>query len=338
MNFPRNPWRPKVASLHRINLRLLLSVLFSGVIICSAFAQRKPSLETSESLFTEETTQVAERIEVQPVSNDQAIDTRLTRIMEATGWFSDIAVQVEEGVVFLDGHTGSADYRTWAGDLARKTSDVVAVVNRIQIAEISPWDYSPAVNELQALWEMTLQRVPRLLLGLLVLFMAGVTAWMVAHGVRKTFGNRLNPLLRDVAARLLGVFVFLLGLYLVLQVVGLSGLAATVLGGTGVAGLVAGIAFRDILENYLASILISLRNPFRIGDMVEIVGHTGLVQRVTTRGTVLMDLDGNHVQIPNATVYKSIIHNYTANPNRRENFEVGIGFENSISLAQNLVR
>ncbi len=248
MNFPRNPWRPKVASLHRINLRLLLSVLFSGVIICSAFAQRKPSLETSESLFTEETTQVAERIEVQPVSNDQAIDTRLTRIMEATGWFSDIAVQVEEGVVFLDGHTGSADYRTWAGDLARKTSDVVAVVNRIQIAEISPWDYSPAVNELQALWEMTLQRVPRLLLGLLVLFMAGVTAWMVAHGVRKTFGNRLNPLLRDVAARLLGVFVFLLGLYLVLQVVGLSGLAATVLGGTGVAGLVAGIAFRDILE------------------------------------------------------------------------------------------
>lgn len=338
MNFPRNPWRPKVASLHRINLRLLLSVLFSGVIICSAFAQRKPSLETSESLFTEETTQVAERIEVQPVSNDQAIDTRLTRIMEATGWFSDIAVQVEEGVVFLDGHTGSADYRTWAGGLARKTSDVVAVVNRIQIAEISPWDYSPAVNELQALWEKTLQRVPRLLLGLLVLFMAGVTAWMVAHGVRKTFGNRLNPLLRDVAARLLGVFVFLLGLYLVLQVVGLSGLAATVLGGTGVAGLVAGIAFRDILENYLASILISLRNPFRIGDMVEIVGHTGLVQRVTTRGTVLMDLDGNHVQIPNATVYKSIIHNYTANPNRRENFEVGIGFENSISLAQNLVR
>ncbi len=51
-----------------------------------------------------------------------------------------------------------------------------------------------------------------------------------------------------------------------------------------------------------------------------------------------MDLDGNHVQIPNATVYKSIIRNYTANPNRRENFEVGIGFENKISLAQKVVR
>lgn len=338
MNFLQKIRRPKGTILHRIHLRLLLSVLFSGMITCSALAQREPSPENGAVPVMGETTQVAERIEVQPVSNDQAIDARLTRILEATGWFSDIAVQVEEGVVFLDGRTGSADYRTWAGDLARKTSDVVAVVNRIQVAEISPWDYSPAVNELQTFWKLALQRVPRLLLGLLVLFMAVVTAWMMAHGVRKSIGNRLNPLLRDVAARVLGIFVFLLGLYLVLQVVGLSGLAATVLGGTGIAGLVAGIAFRDILENYLASILISLRNPFRIGDQVEIVGHTGLVQRVTTRGTVLMDLDGNHVQIPNATVYKSIIHNYTANPNRRDSFEVGIGFENKISFAQKVVR
>lgn len=338
MNFPQKIRLPKGTILPRIHLRLLLSVLFSGMIICSALAQREPVPEKSEVPFTGETTQVAERIEVQPVSNDQAIDARLTRILKVTGWFSDIAVQVEEGVVFLDGRTGSADYRTWAGDLARKTGDVVAVVNRIKVAEISPWDYSPAVNELQNFWKLALQRVPRLLFGLLVLVMAGVTAWMMANGVRKSIGNRLNPLLRDVAARVLGVFVLLLGLYLVLQVVGLSGLAATVLGGTGIAGLVAGIAFRDILENYLASILISLRNPFRIGDQVEIVGHTGLVQRVTTRGTVLMDLDGNHVQIPNATVYKSIIHNYTANPNRREYFEVGIGFENKISFVQKVAR
>jgi small-conductance mechanosensitive channel len=222
--------------------------------------------------------------------------------------------------------------------LARKTSDVVAVVNRIQVAEGSPWDFSPAVNELETLWKVSVQRMPRLLLGLLVLILAGVLAWMVAHGVRRSLAQRLNPLLRDVAARVLGIFVLLIGLYLVLQVVGLTRLAATILGGTGLAGLVAGIAFRDILENYLASILISLRNPFRIGDLVEIVGHTGVIQRVTTRGTVLMNLDGNHVQIPNSTVYKSIIRNYTANPNRRENFEVGIGFENKISLAQEAVR
>ena len=132
----------------------------------------------------------------------------------------------------------------------------------------------------------------------------------------------------------MALLTFLLGLYLVLHVAGLTRLAATVIGGTGIAGLVAGIAFRDILENYLASILISLRNPFRLGDVVDIGGHLGVVQRVTSRGTVLMDLNGNHIQIPNATVYKSIIQNYTANPNRRDFFEVGIGYENDIAEAQ----
>jgi small-conductance mechanosensitive channel len=220
--------------------------------------------------------------------------------------------------------------------LAGKTSDVVAVVNRIQIPEISPWDVSPAVNELQALWKGALEKIPRVGFGLLILFLVLVAVKLIANGTRRILERRLNPLLRDVAVRVLSVLVFLIGFYLVLQVAGLSGLATTVLGGTGLAGLVAGIAFRDILENYLSSILISIRNPFRIGDLVEIAGNTGIVQWVTTRGTVLMNQDGNHVQIPNATVYKSIIRNYTANPNRRDVFEVGIGFENDVSAAQGI--
>jgi hypothetical protein len=211
-------------------------------MLCSALAQQEPSPEKKGAPPIGQSTQVAERIEVQPVSSDQAIDRRLTRILEATGWVSDITVQVEEGMVFLDGRADSADYRTWAGALAGKTSDVVAVVNRIQVAERSPWDFSPAVSELQTLWEVSVQRVPRLLLGLLVLIVSGISAWLAAYGARRTLGVRLNPLLREVAARLLGIFVLLLGLYLVLQVVGLSRLAATILGGTGLAGLVAGIA------------------------------------------------------------------------------------------------
>lgn len=311
--------------------RLLLVAL--GIASAAGFAgaQQDPAAEVQSSTRPG---QVAERIEVEPVSSDQAILKRLSSILQATGWFGDVQVAVEEGVVFLDGRTTSADYRNWAGQLAGKTRDVVAVVNRIEVAHPSPWDFSPALGELQALWERTQQRLPRVGLGLLVLFLVGMVAKVLAGGARKALGSRLNPLLRDVAVRLVSVLVLLIGFYLVLQIAGLSGLAATVLGGTGILGLVAGIAFRDILENYLASILISLRNPFRIGDLVEIAGQLGLVLRVTTRGTVLMNPDGNHVQIPNATVYKSIIRNFTANPNRRDCFEVGIGFENKIEYAQ----
>jgi len=309
-------------------------VLFLGISPGFAGAQQEPAAGIQPSTSANLSPQVSERIEVEPVSSDGAILKRLNSILKATGWFSEVAVAVEEGVVFLDGHTASADYRNWAGQLAGKTRDVVAVVNRIEVAQPSPWDFSPALGELQTLWDRTMESLPRFGLGFLVLILFGLATKLLADGARKALGLRLTPLLRDVAVRVVSILVLLVGFYLVLQIAGLSGLAATVLGGTGIVGLVAGIAFRDILENYLASILISLRNPFRIGDLVEISGHLGMVLRVTTRGTVLMNLDGNHVQIPNAMVYKSIIRNYTANPNRRDSFEVGIGFENEIAQAQ----
>ena len=316
------------------SLKAFLCIFILAVMLIPAMAQNETTADSGASSSTDDKTQVAERIKVQPVANDQAIDQRLTDILQATGWFSDIAVQVDKGVVFLDGQSSSEDYRTWAGKLAGKVTDVVAVVNRIEVINGSPWDFSPAVSELSDIWRRVVQSLPRFGMGAMVLLLVGFIAKITTVGLRRILGQRLNPLLRDVVARIISILVFLLGFYLALQVAGLSWLSATILGGTGIAGLVAGIAFRDLLENYLASILISIRNPFKIGDLVEISSHLGIVERVTTRGTVLMNQDGNHVQIPNSIVYKSIIRNYTANPNRREIFEVGIGYDSQASHAQ----
>jgi small-conductance mechanosensitive channel len=146
-----------------------------------------------------------------------------------------------------------------------------------------------------------------------------------------------SELLATVLVWLLAVPVVLIGIYAALRVAGLTQLALTVLGGTGLAGLIIGIAFRDIAENFLASVLLSVRNPFRAGDRIELDGYVGIVQRITTRGTILMTLEGNHLQIPNSTVYKSTITNYTANPVRRMDFAVGIGYDASIAEAQNAI-
>jgi small-conductance mechanosensitive channel len=107
-------------------------------------------------------------------------------------------------------------------------------------------------------------------------------------------------------------------------------------------GLALGFAFRDIAENYLASILISLNHPFRVGDLIEVgdvgsSGTKGYVRKVTTRGTILSTLEGNQVQLPNSTVYKGMVTNYTATPLSRLDFGVGIGFDDSISEAQDLI-
>lgn len=134
------------------------------------------------------------------------------------------------------------------------------------------------------------------------------------------------------------MLVFLAGVYIVMRVSGLTQLALTVVGGTGLVGLAVGIAFRDITENFLASIFLSMQRPFETGDLVEITGVTGYVQQLNVRTTILMTLDGNLVQIPNATVYKTNLRNFTSNANRREDFFVGIGYEDSIKEAQEIAR
>ncbi len=131
--------------------------------------------------------------------------------------------------------------------------------------------------------------------------------------------------------------MILIGIYLVLQIAGLTRLAITVLGGTGLVGIVLGLAFRDIAENSLASILLSIRNPFRAGDWIQVGEHQGLVQNLNIRTTVLLTLDGNHVQIPNTLIFKSIIKNFSTNPNRRAEFTVSIGYEDSILKSQEII-
>ena len=275
---------------------------------------------------------------IDPLAADDEIADRLTKILTATTWFENPQVKVDEGVVFLKGTAGQADYRTLAGDLPRNTQDVVAVVNRIQVTERSIWDLSPAWIELRKLERETIQMFPLLALAVLLLVGTWFAASLSTRVSRVLLGRRIqNLLLISVIARAIAIPVFLLGLYLALRVSGLTQMAATVLGGTGLIGLVLGIAFRDIAENFLASVLISVQRPFALGDLIEVEGNQGIVQSVTARGTLLMTMDGNHVQIPDSIIYKSIIHNTTANPNIRCNFVVGIDYADSIATAQKIV-
>ena len=201
--------------------------------------------------------------------------------------------------------------------------------------ESSIWDLSPAWVELRSLWRQTIQGLPLFLLALVLLvltWLATLSAIRLAH--RFLAPRMPNRLLLGVAEKVFAIPVFLLGLYIVLRVSGLTQLALTLLGGTGVIGLVIGIAFRDIAENFLASLLMSTRNPFRSGDLIEVAEYVGYVQKVTSRGTLLMTFEGNYVQIPNALIYKSTLVNYSANPNIRLDFVVGIGYDSAIADAQ----
>ena len=133
-----------------------------------------------------------------------------------------------------------------------------------------------------------------------------------------------NVFLAELLATSIRIVFVILGLVAVLEVLGATALLGGVLGGAGVVGIALGFAVRDTVTNYVASIMLSLRQPFRANDHVVIETYEGRVVRLTSRATILLTLDGNHVQIPNATVFNAIILNFSRNPQRRFEFDLGI--------------
>jgi small conductance mechanosensitive channel len=277
-------------------------------------------------------------VTVVPAANDAAISQRLQGILESTGWFTAPRVSVRQGVVTVDGKTDSQEHKRWAGALAEKTQDVVAVVNRIEVVTDVGSTFGRAGEEIRGFYRAVVASWPLVVLALIILLITWLIARLVSFLARRFFESRVaSPLLLTVVTRALSVPILLLGVYFILQVAGLTRLALTVLGGTGLLGIIIGFAFRDIAENFLASLLLSVRNPFRSGDLVEVANHRGIVLNLNTRSTILLTLDGSQVQIPNATVYKSTIENFSSNPTRRATYSVGIGYDSSAAAAQKLI-
>jgi small conductance mechanosensitive channel len=82
--------------------------------------------------------------------------------------------------------------------------------------------------------------------------------------------------------------------------------------------------------------MLSIRQPFRPNDTIEIEGDIGKVIRLTSRATILLSYDGNHIRIPNSTVFKSRIVNYSRNAERRFTFELGVAPEADLAAAQTM--
>lgn len=277
-------------------------------------------------------------VAVEPGARDDAIQRRIARILNATGWYSGVEVVVDEGIVFLDGVTALEERQQWARDVSRRTEDVVAVVNRIEVREEVNWDLAPVLAEVERVARKLAVALPLVLLAVLILPLTWWLSSKLTGAIRRLLAPRVDQdFLRGLIARGIAIPVFLIGVYIVLQIAGLTGLAVSLLGGAGIIGIVLGFAFRDIAENFLASLFLSIRRPYQQGDVIAVADHEGVVQTMNTRSTILLTIDGNHVQIPNATVFKSTIVNYTAAPTQRVTAEVGIGYDASIADAQDVI-
>ena len=147
--------------------------------------------------------------------------------------------------------------------------------------------------------------------------------------------NRIAPnaFIANLIRQIVRILFIVIGAVLALDILGATALLSTLLGAAGIIGLAVGFAVRDTVENYIASILLSIRQPFRPKDFVAIEGFEGFVIALTSRATILMEANGNHIRIPNSTVFKGNIVNYSTNPERRFLFSLGVDSDSDLSKA-----
>lgn len=271
-----------------------------------------------------------------PTSIDEQIENTLRGILKQVDELSGITVAVEAGVVHLAGESESNAATEKAVALAEGLDGVVYVDDGVEATSDITRRLLPHADELVRMARAFVIGIPLYVVALLVLAFFG---WLAKSSLKwrfpeTWFGER--TLLREQFHRVLWLGFLVVGVFLALEIVDAAKIVGAVVGAAGLAGLAVSFAFRDIIENYLASLLLSVRRPFAVKDVVEIDGTTAKIIRMTTSETLMLTLDGNHVRIPNSHVFKSKIVNYSRNPLRRFDFVVGVGNEVDLEKAQQL--
>jgi small-conductance mechanosensitive channel len=185
---------------------------------------------------------------------------------------------------------------------------------------------------LQAFLEQVLRFIPKLIAALVTFGASLLASVLAARWTRKAVSTKIDDeetLL--LLSRLARWTVIVLGTVLALDQVDfdVTGFVA----GLGIAGLTIGFALQDITRNFIAGILLLVRQPFDIDDAVEVAGYTGTVLEITTRDTVLKTWDGETVILPNLEVFTKAIINYSDLPNRRRTIHIGLGYEEDTERA-----
>ena len=300
-------------------LWVLLFVVLSGVSSAQTTIQPEGTISVEDS-----------------ATQDAAIAKRIRGILAELDGYEDVTVTVSSGIVTLRGTTLDGETATRLNTIAGRVAGVVAIENEVVETTDVVERLNPAAQRFMARLNQFVAFLP--LAGVALIAFAAVVFLGFALARLKRPWERIAPnaFIADIYRQLVRLAFVLAGLVVALDIIGASALLSTILGAAGIVGLAIGFAVKDTVENFIASIMLSIRQPFRPNDTVEIEGDIGNVIRLTSRATILLSFDGNHIRIPNATVFKSRIVNYSRNPERRFVFDLGVAYGTDLSMARQL--
>lgn len=185
------------------------------------------------------------------------------------------------------------------------------------------------IEKLQGWVEGFIKMLPNLLLAVVIVLFFWVLSRWVYNSMMKMFEKtEFNKSLENLVANCCKISVFMIGVVLALAALQLQKTVFSLLAGVGVVGLALGFAFQDLAANFISGIMLAVRSPLRIGDVIKISDIMGSVVDIRLRDTLVRNFDGQDIIIPNKDFMTNHFTNYSTFGMRKIRIDVGVGYEN----------
>ena len=207
----------------------------------------------------------------------------------------------------------------------------VATTTREALDPSKPW---AIINtQLRTAWTGFLAQLPNIIAGLLLLVIVWYGSKWVARGVGAAARRRNRPDLGALLGSLARIALIILGVLIAATIIFPTVKPGDIFASLGVGTVAIGFAFKDILQNLLAGLLLLIRRPYRRGDQIVVKDYEGTVEHIESRATLIKTYDGRRVIIPNSDVYTSPVVVLTAFDTKRDEYDVGIGYGDDLAGA-----
>lgn len=192
-------------------------------------------------------------------------------------------------------------------------------------------------------WNNFIDTLPALVLAIIVGFVGFFIIKHVSKLARKFIVSQSkDTLVSDFLVNIISIILVLFLVVICLSIIGWGSITNKILAGAGITTFVIGFALKDIGENFLAGIIMAFRRPFHEGDLIEVTGIKGKVQKMTLRETSVKTLDGVDVYIPNSNIIKNPLKNYTIDALLMADIELSIAYQDDVSkvipILQNVLK
>ncbi|WP_304618865.1 mechanosensitive ion channel domain-containing protein [Paracoccus sediminilitoris] len=271
------------------------------------------------------------------INTDLAILNRISSILAQLPDFDQIDAQVDAGIVTLNGEVTEQATVERLKTLIARVEGVVAIEDSVDLSTDLTTRLESVRERFQSRLTQVVAGLPFMGLGLAVGAVIVLAGGWLSRRERTLASIAPNPFIAGFLAQAIRLCTWIVALVVALDLMGARALLGTLLGAAGIFGLSLSFAARDTIEGFVATMLLSLRQPFNPNDLIEVNGLRGRVIRLTSRGTTLLTLDGNHIRIPNQIIYKATLTNYTLNPERRFMVDLTIDPGADLGRARDLV-